>query len=197
MGIRDAFDRWIGSASEASTTRAEVHGLPVVVHNTRSDIRTADVLARLERVFALIAQVTPHYYRHLLRDFAFVRVERFACRGAFFPPDRSCLVELTFAVNPMFTDSQVAASVIHEGMHARLHALGFPLDFADRPRQERFCRRAEIEFGLLAPDGQAVVDRALGALQQADDEAIAPMIDPALAAQRIAEVDAAAARARN
>ena len=70
----------------------------------------------------------------------------------------SCLVELTFAVNPDFSDAEVAATILHEAMHARLHNLGFPLEMADRARQERFCRRAEIEFGSLVPGGAARAD---------------------------------------
>jgi hypothetical protein len=65
---------------------------------------------------------------------------------------------------------------------------GFPLEMADRARQERFCRRAEIEFGLAVPDGAAIVERALATLE-APDEAVAPNIDPTLAARRVAQAD--------
>jgi hypothetical protein len=85
--------------------------------------------------------------------------------------------------------------MLHEAMHARLHRLGFPLEMDDRARQERFCRRAEVEFGLKVPDGAAIIERAIGALQGADEE-VAPLVDERLAAQRIAEVDRAAAEAR-
>jgi hypothetical protein len=91
-------------------------------------------------------------------------------------------------VNPNFSDAEVAATVLHEAMHARLHQLGFPLEMEDRARQERFCRRAEIEFGRLVPGGDRVVERAAATLAQSDED-VAPVIDPRLAAQRIAEVD--------
>jgi hypothetical protein len=58
----------------------------------------------------------------------------------------------------------------------------------DRARQERFCRRAEIEFGQLVPGGDKVVERAVSTLAQSDDD-VAPVYDPVIAAQRIAEVD--------
>jgi hypothetical protein len=80
-------------------------------------------------------------------------------------------------------------------MHARLDALGFPLEMEDRARQERFCRRAEIEFGKLVPGGEKVVARAQWTSDLSDEE-VAPEIDPALAAQRIAEVDRAALQDR-
>jgi hypothetical protein len=61
----------------------------------------------------------------------------------------------------------------------------------DRARRERFCRRAEIEFGTLVPGGDRVVERARWTSDLSDEE-VAPAIDPRLAAQRIAEVDRAA-----
>jgi hypothetical protein len=110
---------------------------------------------------------------------------------AYDPSTGECLVELTFVVNPAFTLAQVAATVVHEGAHARLHRLGFPLDMSDRERQERFCRRAEIEFGRLAPGGAPVVERALAILEEEGVD-VAPVIDPRLAAARVAAADRAA-----
>jgi hypothetical protein len=169
----------------------EVRGIPVVVNNTRPGIDTGDVLARLDRALALIEHYVPHHFRHLKRDFAYIVVQRFACRGAYFHEQRACLVELTFTVNPEFSHAEVAATILHEAMHARLHELGFPLEMEDRARQERFCRRAEIEFGLLVPNGERVVERASWTVDQSDED-VAPVIDPNLAAQRIADVDRAA-----
>ncbi len=174
------------------TTSTTIRGIPVTVINTRPDIDTSAVLARLERVLALLERAVPHYYRHLRRDFAMIRVQRYACRGAYFPHEHACMVELTFAVNPDFSDAQVAASVVHEAMHARLHRLGFPLEMSDRARQERFCRRAEIELGMAVPGGGQVIERALYILENADDVDVAPVIDERLAAARVAQVDKAA-----
>lgn len=174
--------------SKPRVSTHEVMGLPTTVVNSREDIPTVDVISRLSGALALIEKYTPHYFRHLQRDFASILVRRWACRGAYFPGERICLVELTFVVNRDFALSQVAASILHEGMHARLDCLGFPLDMDDRARQERFCRRAEIEFGSVVPDGDAVLDRARQALSFSDEE-VAPRIDPRLAAERIAQVD--------
>jgi hypothetical protein len=183
----------LGGSAGGQLSRHEVRGIPVVVENTRPDIDSADVLARLDRTLGLIERVVPHHFRHINRDFAYIVVKRFACRGAYFHEQRACLVELTFTVNPQFSDAEVAATILHEAMHARLHQLGFPLEMDDRARQERFCRRAEIEFGLLVPDGDRVVQRAQWSADQSDED-VAPVIDPRLAAQRIAEVDREALR---
>ena len=168
-----------------------VRGLAVTVHNSRSDIDSAAVIARLDRAIGLIDQYTPHYGRHLRRDFAGILVERYPCRGAYLLDSRLCLVELTFCVHETISEPQIAATILHEAMHARLHALGFPLEMADRARQERFCRRAEVEFGRLVPGGEPVVARALESLALADAE-VAPEIDWRLAEQRVAEADLAA-----
>lgn len=172
---------------------SSVRGLPVLVTNTRPDIATADVLKRLDQALGLIERYTPHHFRRLRRDFDRIVVQRYACRGAYLPDERACLVELTFTVNRDFSPAQVAATILHEAMHARLHRLGFPLDMADRARQERFCRRAEIEFGLAMPGGAPIVERALATLQ-APDQDVAPNIDPVLAARRVAEADLDARR---
>lgn len=184
-----------GSRDSARVSHHVVAGMSVVVNNTRPDIDTGEVVARLERSLALIERYVPWHFRHLRRDFAGIVVQRFACRGAYFHEHRACLVELTFAVNPQFSDAEVAATILHEAMHARLHILGFPLEMQDRARQERFCRRAEIEFGQLVPNGEAVVERARWTADLSDDE-VAPEIDPRLAARRIEEVDRAALEGR-
>jgi len=177
-----------GQRRAAGISKHSVRGIRVVINNTRPDIDSNDALARLDRTLALIERFVPHHFRHLQRDFAYILVERFACRGAYFHEQRACLVELTFSVNPDFSDAEVAATILHEAMHARLHQFGFPLEMDDRARQERFCRRAEIEFGQLVPGGERVVKRAATTLAGSDED-VAPVIDPRLAAQRIAEVD--------
>jgi hypothetical protein len=188
--------KFVRQATSSTISQFSVLGIPIVVDNTRPDIRTEDVVARLERCLSLIQRYVPHHFRHLARDFSYIVVQRFACRGAYFHEQRACLVELTFTVNREFSDAEVAATILHEAMHARLHALGFPLEMEDRARQERFCRRAEIEFGSLVPDGRKVVERAQWTAALDDDE-VAPVVDPRLAAQRIAEVDRAALKGRS
>jgi hypothetical protein len=193
--VLDRLWKLLRDLSPSTVSKFEVRGIPVVVDNSRPDIRTPDVVARLERCLSLIEKYVPHHFRHLARDFNFIVVQRFACRGAYFHEQRACLVELTFTVNPDFSDAEVAATILHEAMHARLHALGFPLEMEDRARQERFCRRAEIEFGTLVPGGEKVVARAQWSAALEDEE-VAPVIDPQLAARRIAEADRAALRNR-
>ena len=179
------------SDAHPEVVETEVRGIPVLLVNTRPDVDTADALRRLGAALALVADHTPHRFRHLVRDVRRIVVRRYPCRGAYDPATGDCLVELTFVVNRAFNEAQVAATIVHEGAHARLHRLGFSFDMADRERQERFCRRAEIEFGRAAPGGAPVVERAL-AILEAEGVDVAPVIDPRLAAARVAAADRAA-----
>ena len=56
-------------------------------------------------------------------------------------------------------------------------------------REERLCRRAELELGLSLPDGEIVVRRARESLALGDRD-VAPRVDWVEAARRVAEVDA-------
>ena len=174
------------------TERRTVRGIPVAVTNTREDVSTERVFERAEAVLALVQRYQPWRLAHLRRDLATIVVERFPCRGAYFAERRACLLELTFMANEQFSDAQVAATLVHEGMHARLDQLAPRFGvapFAAQPaRHERICRRAELDWGRAVPDGAAVVERALASIALADDE-VAPAIDWREAAARVARSD--------
>jgi len=168
----------------------ELRGFRVLVENSRPDIGTDTVLARLDEALGLIDRYQPWRLRHLRRDLAQFRVVRFPCRGAFIPDERSCVTELTFLARTDITAAPVASSIVHEGIHARVHAMGVRAEGRDRAREERLCRRAELDFGLALPAelGAPVVDRATQSLALADVE-VAPRIDWAEAGRRQAMVD--------
>src|SRR5215216_7256268 len=147
-----------------------VRGSRVQLTNTRPDIDSREVLDRLGRALDLIALHAPRRFRRLNQDIQGFVVRRFPCRGAFFPDTGECLVELTFTVNPRHSLSEIAASIVHEATHARIATRCGPLPEQERPREERVCRKAEVEFGLALPDGAVVVERARSALQLADSD---------------------------
>lgn len=164
----------------------ERRGFPVLVSNLRPDISTDAVLARLDKALELIERYAPERWDRMRLDLNALLVRRFPCRAAFYHELRLCLVELTFLAHPDITAAQVAASIVHEGVHAEYaRAASAGLSPAD---EERRCRLAEIEFGLVVPDGEAVVQRAQAALGLADEE-VAPTIDWGLARSRVAERD--------
>lgn len=176
-----------------ATEKRTLRGIPVTLINTRPDIDSELVFRRLDAALGLIQKYQPDAFSHISRDFSRIQVARFPCRGAFFPDTRICLTELTFTVNPEFTEAQVASSIVHEGMHARIHALN-ESDPAERPDEERLCRRAELKFGKAIPNGEAIVQRASQSLAL-EDEDVAPAIDWDEAQQAVADADARATSA--
>ena len=167
-----------------------LRGFTVVVENSRPDISTPDVLERLDEALGLIEAHQAWRLAHLRRDLRFFYVVRFPCRGAYFPEERACMTELTFLARRDITAAPVASSIIHEGIHARVDRMGVRREGRDRAREERLCRRAELEFGLSLPVelGAPVVERALASLSL-DDADVAPSIDWAEATRRQHEVD--------
>ena len=189
--------KWIAGPADTATINAgsaihEVRGFRVIVENSRPDISTSDVLARLEDSLELIDQHQPWRLRHLERDLKQFLVARFPCRGAYFPEERTCMTELTFLARRDISPATVASSIVHEGIHARVDRMGVSREMRDRAREERLCRRAELEFGQALPAelGLPVIERALGTLSLADAE-VAPEIDWNEAFDRQQSVDRA------
>jgi hypothetical protein len=176
-----------------NTDTRTIRGVHVTVVNTRPDIDTARVFEKLDGALGVIERYQPHRLRRFRHDVRGIIVKRFACRAAFFGATRECLIELTFAGEGKFSDAQVAASIVHEGVHARLLTVGLAGHPGCEAREERLCREAELELGLAVPDGQAVVDRAMASLSL-DDMDVAPNVDWRVAEQRVADADAAARR---
>ena len=178
----------------------DLRGIPVLVENPKRLVPTEAAIERLDEALALIERHQPWRLAHLRRDLRQIRVMRYACRGAFFPAERACMVELTFLGRRDIGAETVASTIIHEGMHARVHAFGSSMLGVgsiiqhptpnSRAREERLCRRAELEFGQSLPPEIAapVVERALASLAL-EDEDVAPEIDWREAQRRIDDID--------
>lgn len=190
---RDAVTR---AAERLMTDSRVIRGVRVTVDNSRADIETSRVFEKLDGALGVIERYQPHRLRRFRHDVRGIIVRRFACRAAFFHDSRECLIELTFAGEGKFSDAQVAASIVHEGVHARLLTMGLSGHPGCEAREERLCRQAELELGLAVPDGEAVIERAMASLTL-DDVEVAPNVDWRVAAQRVAEADEAAARHRS
>ena len=170
-----------------------VRRFPVVVENSRPDIDTAVVLRRLDEALDLIATHQPWRFAHLVRDMDRFWIVRYPCRGAFFAETRTCMTELTFLARTDISAAPVASSILHEGMHARVNAMGVSPVNRDIAHEERICRRAELAFGWSLPAelGRPVIERAEASLRLADED-VAPAIDWSEAQRRQEAVDAAA-----
>jgi hypothetical protein len=185
------FSRLLSALSgSAAPEHHVVRGFPVVVENSRPDISTAVVLQRLDDALALIERYQPWRFAHLARDVDRFWIVRYPCRGAFLPDTRTCMTELTFLARTDITAAPVAASILHEGMHARAHAMGVSPVNRDMAHEERICRRAELAFGRALPPelGAPVIERAEQSLLLGDSD-VAPVIDWGEARRRQEAVD--------
>ena len=193
MGLLDHLRALLGGTPVVPGEEHVVRGFPVLVENSRPDIATDVVLRRLDEALALIERHQPWRFAHLRRDVERFWIVRYPCRGAFFPEARTCMTELTFLARTDITAAPVASSILHEGMHARVHAMGVSPVNRDMAHEERICRRAELAFGQALPPelGRPVVERAAASLLL-DDADVAPEIDWAEAQRRQAAIDAAA-----
>ena len=190
MGLLDQLRSLLLGADVVATERYVMRGVPVIVENSRPDIETTTVLRRLDEALGLIERYQPWRFAHLARDIDQFWIVRYPCRGAFFPDTRTCMTELTFLARTDITAAPVASSILHEGMHARVHAMGVSPAYRDMAHEERICRRAELAFGQALPPelGRPVIERAEASLLL-DDSEVAPEIDWAEAQRRQEAVD--------
>lgn len=197
MKALDWLSGLLRQAREPAAEGHEVRGFSVLVQNTRPDIATGDVLARLDEALALIEQYQPWRLSHLRRDLQAFWVIRYPCRGAYIPQQRACVTELTFLARRDISAAPVASSIIHEGMHARVDRMGVTPPSRDAAREERICRRAELDFGRALPPalGAPVIERAQESLALSDTD-VAPAVDWAEARRRQDALDAEARRGR-
>jgi hypothetical protein len=166
----------------ARSDKRTIDGVDVWFLNERDDIDNTHLIERFTDVLRLIGTYAPRNLRRLRTDVYAIWVKRWPNRGIFFHDTRLMVIDTTFVVNPTFTLAQVAATVLHEGVHARVTAMRVDRRYTNIADEERMCRRAEIAFGQLAPGGAPVVARAIEILGLSDHE-VAPSIN-------LAEADA-------
>jgi hypothetical protein len=188
MGLFDRIRETLGVPVPPRRVRRSVRGIDVLLENTRPDISDEDVFARMDEVLGMIERYAPAKLRRLRHDIAGIDVKRFACRGAFFGETRRVLTELTFIVNRDFSIGEIASSLLHEGVHARVAAAGVFRTQLSLAKEERLCRATELWWGRTIPDGAKVIERASALLTMSDEE-VAPQVDWRVAAERVAEAD--------
>lgn len=170
--IQDALARVQAAAAHADPDRRRMHGIEVVVRNDHLHASTAAMFAKIQAALDLIARVRPWRIPMLRRDFARIVVRQNTGCRAMFEHSGNCVLDTFFVAT--FAPAQVASSIVHEGVHARLRRGGRVIPPELVAWEERLCRKAELGFGLRVPDGAAVVERARNALALSDRD-IAPL----------------------
>ncbi len=181
--VRRGLDLLAAAHRRATRVTRRVHGMHVVVENPYPNIDNAFVLARLEAALALIERQQPNRFAHFRRDVRKLWITRYPARGVYFPGERTVMTEVTFLNRRDISTAQLAASILHEGVHARVHRMGARLGFRRQwpmADEERLCRRAEIAFArtLPAADAAPVLARAEAVIQPATtNEEAAPTVN--------------------
>lgn len=163
------------AAARAASERRDVHGIEVWILNDGQFASTTALFETMETALGLVARHTPWRLRAMRRDFTRVFLLRMDGVRALLDGERACRLDTYFVAT--FAAEQVASSIVHEGVHARLRRGGrvMPRDLI--AWEERLCRKAELAFGLRLPDGEAaaaVVQRARAALSLSDHD-VAPL----------------------
>jgi hypothetical protein len=156
----------------ASSERRTLHGIEVWLINDGEFATSAELFDRVDAALRLIADHAPWRLNAMRGDFARVLMHRQKGVRAMFDAMRSCSLDTYFVAT--FPAEQVASSIVHEGVHARLRRGGRQVPRDLIAWEERLCRKAELAFGLRLPDGDAVVERARAALTLSDHD-VAPL----------------------
>ena len=98
---------------------------------------------KLRDALALIHIHSPTRYRHLRRDLPRVLIGLTHNRGECHYQIGLCLLNAEYLADEHTTPEEVAAVLVHEGMHARLARAGFTYDAKSRARHEHLCLLAE------------------------------------------------------
>lgn len=156
----------------AASERRRIHGLDVWLINDGQFAGSEQLFDTIEAALRLVAEYTPWRLKAMQRDFSRIFMYRQKGVRALFDHRRQCSLDTYFVAT--FAPEQVASSIVHEGVHARLRRGGRQMPPDLIAWEERLCRKAELAFGRRLPQGAAVVQRARAALAGSDAE-IAPL----------------------
>ena len=164
---------------EAGRETEMIRGMRVRISHDPHGSSREHLTRKIGDALDLIGRFRPLDLRRMTGDMSIWLREHTMCRAALYPgpdPSRRICVLDTFFVGT-FPEEQIASSIVHEGIHARLRRMGvpWPADQRLRAREERMCRKAELRLGLAIPNGAAIAERARASLLL-DDEDVAPRL---------------------
>lgn len=116
----------------------------------------------VEAALNLIAKFDPRRLRRMQRDLNWILITRTTYAVAYFKPNlKMCVIGWQYLTAPGRNPGSVAATIVHEAMHARLFACKIPYDEPLRPRVEAVCRAAEADFARRFPGGEELAQLIL------------------------------------
>ncbi|MBW3571272.1 MAG: hypothetical protein KY467_09210 [Gemmatimonadetes bacterium] len=156
----------------AQSERRRIHGIDVWLINDRQFATSDELFDRVAAALQLVTEYAPWRLNAMRRDFSRIFMQRQDGVRALFDQMRNCSLDTYFVAT--FAAEQVASSIVHEAVHARLRRGGRTVPRDLIAWEERLCRKAELAFGLRLPNGAAVVQRARASLTLSDRD-VAPL----------------------
>lgn len=174
--ISAALQRLRWRVFRALSPKRQIHGIEVLLDVHARHVEDEDLFEKMDEALSLIAQYQPWRLKQMQRVLSLVIVRRRASNRAALIGATTAELDWTFVLK--HSSEEVAASLIHEAVHARIHRwIGWGTE-ERRARDERLCRQAELSFAEAIPNGDVVRERASQALAGGDN-VLAPPIDHA------------------
>ena len=121
---------------------------------------------KLQAALALLSQHSPRHLDDFRRDVRGVLITALPSLALYSRPTRLCILDCDEVCRDDMTSSLLAGVLVHEGMHARLHRLGFEIrSLADANRHEHICLKAELLLATRLPSGSDLANYAAEALR--------------------------------
>ncbi len=133
------------------------------------DQERAQITAKLVAALELLQRHAPTRLAALRRDLPRIWVGPTHSLAKCIYGASMCLLRFEYVTDDHTTPRQLAMTLVHEGMHARLLRADIPYDERCRRRVERLCVLAEVIFARRLPDARADVSDAEERLDRSDE----------------------------
>jgi hypothetical protein len=125
------------------------------------DSEPEPILRRVEEALYLIKAYDGVRYVRLIRDIERVWVRPIpGALGSFEDSLHACVLDRGFVLAETSLPELIAATIVHEATHARLHRRGIGYEEKLRTRIEAVCFRRELAFASKLPNGEQARERA-------------------------------------
>lgn len=152
----DRFLRWLFRRAKGHA----ILGITVAIDHGTTEGR-AICLREIEAALRLIHDCDPRRFRRIKKDIDGIFVYKATgALGCFHASIRLVTLRFDYIVSPSNSTAEIASTLVHEGTHARLDALGFDYTPERRARIEAICTRSEIAFARRLPDPEGLFEEA-------------------------------------
>lgn len=140
----------------STSTKVSVEGIDVAVFWESGDT-IAPALDKLRSGLALLRRFHPRALRDMQCLLPRMLITAIAAVAQCVDSQGLCLIDRDVLESDYMTAERLAATLVHEIMHARLSRAGFVYSRSNKIRIERLCVKAELLLASRIPNGGAIV----------------------------------------